>query len=338
MTGFEPAQTRKLKAKLKPQHIRSRQVGAITLNYIEGWHAIAEANRIFGFDGWDRETVESKCVWSRQNRAQFAAAYVTRIRIVVNAAGRKIVREGLGAGEATALTAGQAHEMAAKAAETDATKRALMTFGNAFGLSLYGGDSGGGVRNSSEKGLPAKPSRVTSQSSTPVGTQKQQKTYGPSRDATSPKADAAATDPPEWRFPTPRTRRGALQNRNGQKFDRPAAVDKSKLSIGEPQRIRDPEHLKFVAKHGCLICGRNRAQAHHLKFIQPTAMGRKVSDEFTVPLCAKHHRELHEFGDERIWWRQYGVDPLLAAANLWANSQLKRCNLSQKQTRNTSKS
>ena len=109
------------------------------LHYLEGWHVIAEANRIFGFDGWDRETVESKCVWTKQNGSRFSAAYVTRVRITVKAGDTSIVREGSGAGEAHEATPGLAHDRAAKAAETDATKRALMTFGNAFGLSLYAG-------------------------------------------------------------------------------------------------------------------------------------------------------------------------------------------------------
>ena len=137
--GFEVQQIRKLRAKLKPRNVRTRQSDGATLHYIEGWHVIAEANRIFGFDGWDRETVETKCVWTKQNGTRFSAAYVTRIRVTVKAGDTTIVREGSGAGEAHSASPGQAHEMAAKGAETDATKRALMTFGNAFGLSLYGG-------------------------------------------------------------------------------------------------------------------------------------------------------------------------------------------------------
>jgi len=67
----------------------------------------------------------------------------------------------------------------------------------------------------------------------------------------------------------------------------------------------------------CLICGRNRAHAHHLKFAQPTALGRKVSDEFTVPLCSVHHRELHQHGDERVWWEAHRIDALKVAEELW---------------------
>ena len=100
---------------------------------------VAEANRIFGFEGWDRETVASDCVWTKQQGSRYCAAYVARVRITVRAGETRIIREGCGVGESSALSPGQAHDFAAKAAETDATKRALMTFGNAFGLSLYSG-------------------------------------------------------------------------------------------------------------------------------------------------------------------------------------------------------
>ena len=139
--AFADTQIRKLKSKLKPAHIKTREADGITLHYVEGWHVVAEANRIFGFDGWDRETVTSTCVWTKQTGLRFAAAYVTRVRITVRAGDERIVREGCGAGESNAASPGQAHEFAAKAAETDATKRALSTFGNSFGLSLYAGPS-----------------------------------------------------------------------------------------------------------------------------------------------------------------------------------------------------
>jgi hypothetical protein len=78
----------------------------------------------------------------------------------------------------------------------------------------------------------------------------------------------------------------------------------------EPRRVRDREHVKFVAGHTCLICGRRPADAHHLRFAQSRALGRKVSDEFTVPLCRGHHREVHRCGDEAAWWAKVGVEPL----------------------------
>ena len=77
-------------------------------------------------------------------------------------------------------------------------------------------------------------------------------------------------------------------------------IDKSWLTHPEPRRLRDKEHVKFVAKKPCLICGRRPADAHHLRFAQHRALGLKASDEFTVPLCRGHHREAHRSGDEAI--------------------------------------
>ena len=137
--AFAAPQVRKLRARLNPRHVKTREADGHVLHYVEGWHVVAEANRIFGFEGWDRETVSSDCVWTKQQGSRYCAAYVARVRITVRAGETRIVREGCGVGESSALSPGQAHDFAAKAAETDATKRALMTFGNAFGLSLYGG-------------------------------------------------------------------------------------------------------------------------------------------------------------------------------------------------------
>jgi len=94
-------------------------------------------------------------------------------------------------------------------------------------------------------------------------------------------------------------------------------IDKSRLTHPEPRRFRDREHVKFVAKHACLICGRRPADAHHLRFAQHRALSRKVSDEFTVPLCRGHHREAHRSGDEAAWWKNAGVDPTVTARALW---------------------
>jgi hypothetical protein len=94
-------------------------------------------------------------------------------------------------------------------------------------------------------------------------------------------------------------------------------IDKSALAFPAPRRIRDKEHLKFVATQPCLICGRKPSDPHHLRFAQAQALGRKASDEFTVPLCRGHHRELHRCGDEAAWWAKLGIDPLPAARVLW---------------------
>jgi hypothetical protein len=94
-------------------------------------------------------------------------------------------------------------------------------------------------------------------------------------------------------------------------------IDKSQLAHPEPRRCRDKDHIKFVAKQPCLICGRRPTDAHHLRFAQNRAIGRKVSDEFTIPLCRGHHRELHRCGNEAAWWRNAGVDPTISARALW---------------------
>jgi predicted nucleic acid-binding Zn-ribbon protein len=94
-------------------------------------------------------------------------------------------------------------------------------------------------------------------------------------------------------------------------------VDKSVLSFPEPRRVRDRDHVRYVAQQSCLVCGRKPCDAHHLRFAQTRALGRKVSDEFTVPLCRGHHRELHRHGDELKWWREIAIDPIAVARTLW---------------------
>jgi hypothetical protein len=90
--------------------------------------------------------------------------------------------------------------------------------------------------------------------------------------------------------------------------------------ISKPVRDRDREHLKFVAAQPCLVCGRTPSDPHHIKFAEQRAMGRKVSDRFTVPVCRLHHRELHRRGNERAWWDNQGIAPLPVAAKLWAKT------------------
>jgi ERF superfamily len=91
--------------------------------------------------------------------------------------------------------------------------------------------------------------------------------------------------------------------------------------ISKPVRDRDREHLKFVASQPCLVCGRTPSDPHHIKFAEQRAMGRKVSDRFTVPICRLHHRELHRRGNERAWWDGRGIDPLSSAATLWSKTR-----------------
>ena len=111
----------------------------------------------------------------------------------------------------------------------------------------------------------------------------------------------------------PRQHEAGLKNRRSSRI----AIDKSALAMPEPRRVRDRAHVTFVARHPCLICGRLPADAHHLRFAQSRALSRKVSDEFTVPLCRGHHREVHHCGDEAAWWKGAGIDPSVTARSLW---------------------
>ena len=101
----------------------------------------------------------------------------------------------------------------------------------------------------------------------------------------------------------------------------PAKIQKSELALSEPRRHRDKAHLKFVASQPCLVCGGSPADAHHLRFTQSRALGRKVSDEFTVPLCRTHHRDNHSFGDEVAWWERRAIDPVTTARLFWSSTR-----------------
>ena len=294
---FNVKQVRALKAKLKDRHVRSRIENGTTLHYLEGWHVIAEANRIFGFDGWDRETVETTCVYTKRNGERYEAVYVAKVRIRVLADGHVVIREGTGSGEADTPSPGQAHEFALKAAETDATKRALITFGNAFGLSLYAGN--GATRRDPPRAEPPAPQAENEERE---------------------KDTSATASPAEFENPETNPNGRAVPNQTA----RQQRIDKSALTLAEPTRLRDPDHLKFVFRHGCVVCGRNRTHAHHLTFAQPNALGRKVSDEYTVPLCSTHHRDLHHAGNEQVWWAEKGVDPMGIAKALWEESEKTR--------------
>src|SRR5262249_40091208 len=92
-------------------------------------------------------------------------------------------------------------------------------------------------------------------------------------------------------------------------------------ALGKPGRLRDKGHGNFVFPQPCPVCGRVPSDPHHLTFIQPRALGRRVSDEFTVPVCRVHHRELHRPGDEAAWWRKLNIDPLPVALRLWQQTR-----------------
>jgi hypothetical protein len=104
--------------------------------------------------------------------------------------------------------------------------------------------------------------------------------------------------------------------------DQPAsASNEVSFPIQKSIRKRNKAHLRFVASQPCLVCQRIPCDAHHLKFAQARSLGRKVSDEFTVPLCREHHQELHRHGNELAWWANLQIAPLPVASELWTQQR-----------------
>jgi hypothetical protein len=130
-----------------------------------------------------------------------------------------------------------------------------------------------------------------------------------------------ATDEPDGRASAVRPAPNAEQAQGSIRKPGPASIDKSHLPYPEPRRIRDRDHVRFVTKQPCLICGRRPTDPHHLRFVQHRALGRKASDEFTVPLCRGHHREVHRSGDEAAWWKKARIDPTVTARTLWLKTR-----------------
>ena len=102
---------------------------------------------------------------------------------------------------------------------------------------------------------------------------------------------------------------------------RKRARSSSVRALGKTVRLRDKNHRRFVLRQPCLVCGRVPSDPHHLTFTQPRALGRRVSDEFMVPVCRVHHRELHRSSNEAAWWRKLNIDPLPVALRLWQQSR-----------------
>lgn len=259
---------------------------------------IAEANRIFGPGGWSREIVELRNPANRERDGIHASAYVAKVRISVVLDAQTAIREAFGCGEGRGATPFEAHAAGLKAAETEATARALASFGRALGL----------------EGFPRSrsPKSKTGES------------------AEEPGEPAPHPAPPILKPHTSELHAAGplnLSERASQHEDlvadfpgdRPLAG--SGPLIPKVRRIRSPAHLGFVRDQPCLVCGRRPADAHHLRFIQPRAMAKKVSDEFTVPLCRRHHDLLHRDPDEPAWRRSMGIDSVAIAEELWAESR-----------------
>lgn len=431
--GFSRNQIKKLVAKLDRRHVRRRTVEGKAIDYIEGWFVIAQANAIFGFDGWDRQTIHMERIFEQNRFQETHCAYSARVRIQIKAGENLVTREGSGFGEASAGSRAHAHERALKAAETDATKRALVTFGNRFGLSLYDKDQAGaiesldvavptsGVRCFSLHGFSGEVVAETLSAEAFCGGLRQmiaktqiaqqldnlaeanRVTLSLLRDVRKDLVSAkgvhyaelleglfkrryqeldeterskAAIDDPQSYAATaieqynsaassetldPKTRVASLpisesgmQPRDmGVEHAQPISaiapsdelpavgkaltavagkgsesrlqfeksrVDKSQLAIGVQRRVRSKAHLLFVRSAPCIICGELPCHAHHLTFAQPRGLSIKVSDEFTVPLCAMHHNVLHQAHNERLFWKQNGIDALDIAARLWTQT------------------
>jgi hypothetical protein len=313
--SFTAKQVQALRRSLSGPHVRTRELNGRQLSYIEGWYAISEANRIFGFDAWSRETVDSRCVLARENRGSFLAVYIARVRITVHADGSTIVREGHGSGEGRGTSPGEVHDIALKAAETDATKRALATFGKPFGLELYRKDKGRAFDHSPT----VQPATAGSQPR--VGLHPDDTTPIPRPSHYYGRRHQGSMTELLRRDQVNTTKDNAMAPALAPAL-LSAKIDKSELAIAEPKRLRDKAHLKFVASQPCLVCGRQPSDPHHLRFAQPRAMGLKVSDEFTVPLCRTHHRQLHQVGNEAAWWKDLQINALEIARGLWEQSRL----------------
>jgi hypothetical protein len=384
MSDFPKTQLRRLTSKLDRRHVHTREVDGRSVDYIEGWFAITQANAIFGFAGWDREMTHFERIYERSRGDVTSCAYVARVRIRVRTGRTTIVREGSGCGSATANTSGEAHDLALKGAETDATKRALATFGNCFGLGLYDKEQNGvtakraaggksfilydptgapfagnlsaegfcsGLRQLIETmSLPAELEALArcnkegvSRLRTEVPNLKTAKNIHYAdiverliKDRLAPSSPLRAAnshgDPanlhgspangPDVPCPADPPYHPAPPPLPPSKIARGSRIDKSLLPIGIERRLRDKAHLMFVATQPCVICGRQPSQAHHLTFCQKRGLSLKVSDEFTVPLCALHHDGLHRGGPERAWWQTKGIDPEPIASELWGKSRV----------------
>jgi hypothetical protein len=311
----------------------------------------------------DRRTVATKCVSSSGNGQHHFAAYTAKVRITVRAGDIIIVREGSGTGEGSGATPGQAHEIALKSAETDATKRALATFGNPFGLALYDREQLGIRKRRDFRARPAlgpwvvrsdsgaerlsfnKPSEFAAALRTAMSEARdiemlfalweqnvetlrainrtlsqhhlQKSGIAPQLVAHLKQCAVALAKHSNSTQITSTQSTSTQQQLKGATVK----IDKIVLPIGQPRRVRNKEHLRYVASQPCAVCGRTPSHAHHVRYAQPRGLGLKVSDEFTVPLCATHHHHLHDTTREREWWLERKIDPLIIARALWQQSQ-----------------
>ncbi len=288
-----------------------------------------------------------------------AIPYIARVRIRVQVGEMVICREGHGSGHGWSATPGEAHESAIKEAETDAIKRALATFGNPFGLALYDKEKRGvrgavDAKTDQENGamswvVLSSTGDISSVHDNPVeycsSLRRDLEAIKTADDLTTFWGrNSVAIEMLRRGLPHLKTEKGEhygdiLENsfrtriqefgsRNGNGTRKPKsrngagdAIEKALLAIATPRRARDKDHLKFVARQPCLVCGRLPSQAHHIRFAQLRAMSSKPSDEWVVPLCVAHHRAVHDAGDEVGWWTEQKSDPIVEAERLWRQTR-----------------
>ncbi|TGY90326.1 DUF968 domain-containing protein [Marinicauda algicola] len=273
----------------------------------EAWRAMEEANRLFGADGWSREVLEMRCAATREREGVVTTAYVAKVRVSLGSAP---FRDGHGCGEGRGDTPFEAHNKGLKAAELDATLRALATFGKPFGLGVLG-------HRGQEKRSAGRSRKAEGSAEHATGQAGQD-------------TDREGDDPPGENQSDPEPAESeAKPNRSGQANETGTVWAKDIVRaddeggaffLPKQRRLRAPAHLAHVRSQPCLVCGRSPADAHHLRFMQPRAMAKKVSDEFTVPLCRRHHDLVHRDPDEPGWWAAHGIDPVLIAQELWDES------------------
>ena len=318
--GFSAKQVQALRRSLNSRHVRTREANGRELSYIEGWYAISEANRIFGFDGWSRETVETRCVLARENRG------IIPRRLYRQSAHYRARRRGdhcprrPWVGRGSWYLAGRSPRHRSQGGRNRCHQTGA-------------GDFRQTVRTRAlPEGQEDPPCKVCHTLKPATASPPTQPRFGSHPDDTTPiprpshyygrRHEGSMTE---------LLRRDQAQTGEDNAAALPLApaapalphakIDKSQLAIAEPKRLRDKAHLKFVASQPCLICGRQPSDPHHLRFAQPRAIGLKVSDEFTVPLCRGHHRQLHQAGNEVAWWEDLQIDALEIARGLWEQSR-----------------
>ncbi|MEE2525849.1 Rad52/Rad22 family DNA repair protein [Hyphobacterium sp. HN65] len=285
---------------------------------------IQEANRLFGPFNWSRDIIEMRNAATRERDGVITTAYVARVKVSIVSESGPIHREAHGCGEGKGTTPFEAHDRGLKAAELDATARAFATMGKALGLI---------VPPTSKTKPESKASECLSTSQNRPENAAKCLSRGPRNEPSDGRFDPT-------QFSVANGQRVSVQQKTS-RTDRPSksknksdenedATNPSGVSARameapatrlKPLRRREPDHLRLVRSHPCLVCARQPTDAHHIRFAQPKALGRKVSDEFTVPLCRMCHDKLHRDPDEAEWWAAHKIDALSIARELWEEHQ-----------------